>query len=47
MGKNKDVRDAVEDELNFVPLVNASDIDMKNLNGEVILSGPCRATRST
>jgi osmotically-inducible protein OsmY len=25
MGKNKDVRDAVEDELNFVPLVNASD----------------------
>ena len=39
MGKNKDVRQAVEDELIFDPLVNATGITVRNLNGEVALNG--------
>ena len=39
MGKNKDVRESVEHELDFDPLVDASDITVKNLNGQVALSG--------
>jgi osmotically-inducible protein OsmY len=39
MGKNKDIRTAVEDELNFDPLVDASDITVKNLDGDVALNG--------
>ena len=39
MGKNKDVRHAVEAELGFDPLVDASDITVKNVNGEVALNG--------
>src|SRR3974377_825984 len=39
MGKKKDVRHAVEAELGFDPLVDASDITVKNMNGEVALNG--------
>ncbi len=39
MGKTKDIRDAVEDELIFDPLVDASDITVKNMNGEIALNG--------
>jgi osmotically-inducible protein OsmY len=39
MGKNNDIRKAVEAELNFDPLVNASDISVMNLNGDVALNG--------
>ncbi len=35
MGKTKDVRDAVEAELAFDPLVDATGITVKNLNGDV------------
>jgi osmotically-inducible protein OsmY len=39
MGKNKDIRDAVEAELAFDPLVDATGITVKNLNGDVALNG--------
>jgi osmotically-inducible protein OsmY len=39
MGKNKDVREAVEAELTFDPLVTATDISIMNLNGDVALNG--------
>jgi osmotically-inducible protein OsmY len=39
MGKTKDVRDAVEAELAFDPLVDATGITGKNLNGDVALNG--------
>jgi osmotically-inducible protein OsmY len=39
MGSTKDVREAVEAELDFDPLVDPSDIIVKNLNGEVALNG--------
>ena len=39
MGKTKDVREAVESELNFDPLVDNTDITVKNINGEVALNG--------
>jgi osmotically-inducible protein OsmY len=39
MGKDQDVRNAVEDELNFAAIVDASDIRVKNFNGKVALSG--------
>jgi osmotically-inducible protein OsmY len=39
MGKTKDVRDAVEAELAFDPLVDATGITVKNLNGDVALNG--------
>jgi len=39
MGKNKDIREAVEAELTFDPLVTATDISIMNLNGDVALNG--------
>jgi osmotically-inducible protein OsmY len=39
MSTTKDIREAVEDELAFDPLVDASDISVKNLNGDVALNG--------
>src|SRR5215813_3497906 len=39
MGKNKDIREAVEAELDFDPLVDAADVTVRNLNGDVALNG--------
>ncbi|MGO9778152.1 MAG: BON domain-containing protein [Streptosporangiaceae bacterium] len=39
MGKSKDIRAAVEAELTFDPLVDPSNITVKNMNGEVALNG--------
>ncbi len=39
MGKSKDIRAAVEAELTFDPLVDPSNITVKNLNGDVALNG--------
>ena len=39
MGKAKDIREAVETELGFDPLVDAADISVKNMNGQVALNG--------
>ena len=39
MGKTKDIREAVEAELDFDPLVDASNISIENLNGDVALNG--------
>jgi osmotically-inducible protein OsmY len=39
MAKTQDVRAAVEDELAFDPLVDSSDITVKNLGGNVALNG--------
>jgi osmotically-inducible protein OsmY len=39
MGQTKDIREAVEAELNFDPLVDAADITVRNMNGEVALNG--------
>jgi osmotically-inducible protein OsmY len=39
MSQTKDIRDAVERELSYDPLVNDSDISVKNLNGDVALNG--------
>jgi osmotically-inducible protein OsmY len=39
MGKNKDIRAAVEAELDFDPMVDAADITVMNLNGDVALNG--------
>jgi osmotically-inducible protein OsmY len=39
MAKTKDVRAAVEDELIFDPLVDSSDIRVKNMGGDVALNG--------
>jgi osmotically-inducible protein OsmY len=39
MGKTKDVRAAVEDELIFDPLVDPTDIRVQNLGGDVALNG--------
>ena len=39
MAKTKDIREAVEAELSFDPLINAADIAVRNLNGEVALNG--------
>jgi osmotically-inducible protein OsmY len=39
MGKTKDVREAVEAELSFDPLVDATEITVKNMDGEVALNG--------
>ena len=39
MTKTQDIRDAVEDELSYDPLVDMSDITVKNINGEVALNG--------
>ena len=39
MGKSKDIRAAVEAELTFDPLVDPSNITVKNMNGDVALNG--------
>jgi osmotically-inducible protein OsmY len=39
MGTTKDIRDAVQAELAFDPLVDATDITIRNMNGEVGLNG--------
>jgi osmotically-inducible protein OsmY len=39
MTKTQDIRDAVELEISYDPLVDMSDITVKNLNGEVALNG--------
>lgn len=39
MGKSKDIREAVETELDFDPFVESSDVSVKNLEGEVALNG--------
>jgi osmotically-inducible protein OsmY len=39
MTKTKDVREAVEAELSFDPLIDPADIAVRNLNGEVALNG--------
>src|SRR3984957_13147695 len=39
MSKTTDIREAVEAELTFDPLVDASDISVRNVNGEVALNG--------
>jgi osmotically-inducible protein OsmY len=39
MTKNKDIREAVEAELGFDPLVDAADITVMDVNGDVALNG--------
>ena len=39
MGKTKDIREAVEAELTFDPVVDEANITVQNLNGEVALNG--------
>ena len=39
MGKNTDIREAVEAELSYGPLVDATDITVNNINGDVALDG--------
>jgi osmotically-inducible protein OsmY len=39
MTRSADILDAVEAELDFDPLIDATDITVKNLNGEVALNG--------
>ena len=40
MGTTKDVRDAVEAELEFDPLVDDADIHLVNISGDVTTAGP-------
>jgi osmotically-inducible protein OsmY len=39
MSQTKDIRDEVENELSYDPLVDDSDISVKNINGDVALNG--------
>ena len=39
VGTTKDIREAIEAELAFDPLVDATDITVRNLNGDVALNG--------
>jgi osmotically-inducible protein OsmY len=39
MSQTKDIRDAVERELSYDPLVDDSAISVKNINGDVALNG--------
>ena len=39
MSQTKDIRDAVASELNYDPLVDDSNISVKNINGDVALNG--------
>jgi osmotically-inducible protein OsmY len=39
MGTTKDIREAVQAELTFDPLVDATDVTVRNMNGEVGLNG--------
>jgi hypothetical protein len=42
MSQTRDIRDAVEPELSYDPLVDDSDISVKNINGGVAPSGDYR-----
>ena len=42
MSQTKDIRDAVQRELSYDPLVDDSDISVKNINGDVALNGTVR-----
>jgi len=39
MGKNKDIRESVEAELTFDPLVDATNVTVRNMDGDVALNG--------
>ncbi len=39
MGRNKDVRAAVEAELGFDPLIDSADIKVMNIGGHINLTG--------
>jgi osmotically-inducible protein OsmY len=39
MSSSKEIRELVEDELLFDPLVDPANISVKNVNGEVALNG--------
>lgn len=39
MSKTKDIREAVEAELTFDPLVDAAGITVRNINGDIALNG--------
>jgi osmotically-inducible protein OsmY len=39
MSQTKDIRNSVEDELTYDPLVDPSSVTVKNINGEVALNG--------
>src|SRR5215813_4163590 len=39
MGKTKDIREAVEAELRYDPLIDPADISVRNIDGEVALNG--------
>jgi osmotically-inducible protein OsmY len=39
MSQTTDIRDAVERELSYDPLIDDSDISVKNINGDVALNG--------
>src|SRR5260370_38310577 len=39
MSQTKDIRESVERELSYDPLVDDSDISVKNINGDVALNG--------
>ena len=39
MGATKDIRDAVEAELEFDPLVDDADVHVVNINGDVAVNG--------
>src|ERR1700749_6938 len=43
MGTTKDIREAVEAELKFDPLVDDADIHVVNVNGDVALNGTVRS----
>lgn len=43
MGKTKDVREAVEKELSFDPRVDAMHIAVRNIAGDVTLTGTVRS----
>jgi hypothetical protein len=45
MSQTKDIRDAVERELGYDPLVDDSDITVKNINGGVALNGTVPSPR--
>ena len=47
VSKTKDVRAAVDAELGFGPLIDAADITVRNIAGDVNLTGTVRATPST
>ena len=47
MGTTKDIREAVEAELKFDPLVDDADIHVVNMNGDVALNGTVPSYRST